>query len=141
MKGYVSEFFRRGLAACGFGPIILAVIYLILQKHAAIDTLTVNQVCVGIFSLSALAFIAGGMNIVYQLERLPLMHAILIHGTVLYISYLLTYLVNSWLEWGRTPVLVFTAIFVAGYLAIWIIIYSTTRKSTKRLNDMLSQKR
>ena len=141
MKVYVSEFFRRGLAACGFGPIILAVIYLILQKHAAIDTLTVNQVCVGIFSLSALAFIAGGMNIVYQVERLPLMHAILIHGTVLYISYLLTYLVNSWLEWGRTPVLVFTAIFVVGYLAIWAIIYSTTRKSTKKLNDMLSQKR
>ena len=66
MKGIVSDFIRRGIIACGLGPIILAVLYLILQHQGAINTLTVNQVCVGIFSLSALAFIAGGMNVVYQ---------------------------------------------------------------------------
>ena len=42
MKGHLAEFFRRGLAACGFGPMILAVIYLILQQTAAVETLTVN---------------------------------------------------------------------------------------------------
>ena len=78
MKKFVLEFLRRGFAACGMGPIILAILYLILQQTAAIDTLTVNQVCIGIFSITALAFIAGGMNAIYQIERLPLMVAILI---------------------------------------------------------------
>ena len=51
MKKYVKEFFRRGLIAAGFGPMILAVLYLILQKQGAIKTLTVNEVCLGIVSL------------------------------------------------------------------------------------------
>ena len=140
MKKIVMEFIRRGFVACGFGPIVLAVFYLILQRQAAIETLTVNQVCLGIFSLSALAFIAGGMNVVYQIERLPLMVAILIHGSVLYISYLLTYLLNDWLEWGTTPILVFTVVFVLGYLVIWAIIYTIIKKKTAKINEILKKK-
>lgn len=140
MKKIVGEFFRRGLSACGFGPMILAVLYLILQKQGAVETLTVSQVCIGIFSLSALAFIAGGMNVIYQMERLPLMVAILIHGGVLYISYLGTYLFNDWLEWGAIPILVFSGIFVFGYLVIWAIIYTIIKRNTKKLNEILQQK-
>ena len=137
MKKFVFEFLRRGIAACGMGPIILAVLYLILQQTAAVETLTVNQVCVGIFSITALAFIAGGMNAVYQIERLPLMLAILIHGCVLYISYLGTYLLNDWLDLGVTPIVVFSAIFVVGYILIWVIIYSIIKRRTEKLNEML----
>ena len=140
MKKNVMEFLRRGLIACGFGPIVLAILYLILQHQGAVQTLAVNEVCLGIFSLSALAFIAGGMNVVYQIERLPLMVAILIHGGVLYFSYLITYLVNDWLEWGATPILVFSGIFVFGYLAIWAVIYFINKNRTKKLNEKLKQK-
>ena len=140
MKKFVSEFFRRGLVACGFGPIVLAVLYLILHYKGLIDTLTVNQVCIGIFSITVLAFIAGGMNAVYQIERLPLIVAILIHGVVLYISYLSTYLLNDWLEWGGASILVFSGIFVVGYLAVWAIIYCVTKRNTKKLNEMLKEK-
>ena len=140
MRKHVLEFIRRGLIACGFGPIVLAVFYLILQQQAAVETLTVKQVCLGIFSLYALAFIAGGMNVVYQIERLPLMVAILIHGGVLYFSYLITYLLNDWLEWGVTPILVFSGIFVFGYLAVWAAIYFINKNRTKKLNDKLKQK-
>ena len=140
MKKNVLEFIRRGFIACGLSPMVLAVFYLILQHQANVQTLTVNQVCLGIFSLSALAFIAGGMNFIYQIERLPLMVAILIHGSVLYISYLGTYLLNDWLEWGITPILVFTGIFVLGYLAIWAIIYSIIKKRTATLNEILKKK-
>ena len=141
MKKQAKEFLRRGIAACGLGPIVLAILYLILQHNGAIEFLTVNEVCVGIFSLSALAFIAGGMNVLYQIERLPLMVAILIHGSILYISYLGTYLLNDWLEWGMIPLLDFSGIFVIGYLVIWAIIYSIIRRNTKKLNEMLAQKR
>ncbi len=140
MKKNLLEFIRRGLVACGFGPLVLAIFYLILQRYAGIETLTVHQVCLGIFSLSALAFIAGGMNVLYQIERLPLMVAILIHGIVLYVSYLGTYLLNDWLEWGATPILVFSGIFVAGYLVVWAIIYAVTKRNTEKINQMLKQK-
>lgn len=140
MKKNILDFFRRGFVACGFGPVVLAVLYLILQHKAEIEVLTVNQVCLGVFSLSALAFIAGGMNVIYQIERLPLMVAILIHGGVLYISYLATYLLNDWLEWGAIPILVFSGIFIFGYLMIWAIIYCIIRKRTERLNEILKQK-
>lgn len=140
MKKNILDFFRRGFVACGFGPVVLAVLYLILQHKAEIEVLTVNQVCLGVFSLSALAFIAGGMNVIYQIERLPLMVAILIHGGVLYISYLVTYLLNDWLEWGAIPILVFSGIFIFGYLMIWAIIYCIIRKRTERLNEILKKK-
>lgn len=140
MKQFSLEFLRRGLVACGFGPVFLAILYLILQESAGLETLTVNEVCTGIFSLTALAFIAGGLNALYPLERLPLMAAILIHGCVLYLSYLITYLVNDWLEFGTTPILVFSGIFVVGYLAIWAIIYCIIKRRTARLNEMLKQK-
>lgn len=141
MKRFVTEFFRRGLIACGFGPIVLAVLYLILHYKGLIDTLTVNQVCTGIFSITVLAFTAGGMNAVYHIERLPLMSAILIHGIILYFSYLGAYLLNDWIEWGTTPILIFSGIFVLGYLAVWAIIYCVTKRNTKKLNEMLKEKR
>lgn len=140
MRKTALEFVRRGLVAGGFGPVILAVLYIIIERSGEIVSLTASQVCTGIFSLYALAFIAGGMNVVYQIERLPLMAAISIHGGVLYIGYLITYLVNGWLELGKTPIMVFTAIFIAGYLAIWAVIYHITRRNTRQLNEMLKQK-
>ena len=140
MKKFVLEFLRRGFIAAGIGPIVLAIVYLILKQSAAIDTLTVNQVCIGIFSLSALAFIAGGMNAIYQVERMPLMTAILIHGGTLYIGYLGTYLLNDWLDFGVIPIIVFTAIFVVGYIVIWAIICSIIRRNTAKLNEMLKKK-
>ena len=140
MKAHVLDFIRRGLIACGFGPIVLAVCYLILDRQGVIDTMTVGEVCRGIFSLSALAFLAGGMNVLYQIERLPLMVAILLHGSVLYVGYLGTYLLNGWLKGGTTPILVFSGIFVFGYLAIWAVIYFVTQKRTQRINEMLRSK-
>ena len=140
MKKIIMEFLRRGFTAMGVGPLILAVLYLVLQQQGGIEKLTVNQVCVGILSLSGLAFIAGGMNVIYQVERLPLMAAVSVHGGVLYGSYLATYLLNGWLERDIGPMLVFTGIFAAGYLVIWIIIYSVTKRKTAEVNEALLRK-
>ena len=141
MKKNILEFCRRGLVACGFGPLVLAALYLILQQEGVLQTLTVHEVCLGIVSLSALAFIAGGMNMIYQIEEIPLMVAIFIHGGVLYIAYLITYLVNGWLERGVTPILAYSGIFIVSYLTIWAFIYFITKKRTERINEMLKQNR
>ena len=140
MKKYVLEFLRRGFIAASIGPIVLAIVYLILQQSADVSTLTVHEVCIGILSLTTLAFIAGGMNAIYQVERVPLMTAILIHGGVLYIGYLGTYLLNDWLDFGVIPIIVFTTFFVVGYIVIWAIIYSIIRRNTAKLNEMLKKK-
>ena len=140
MKKFASAFVLRGLIAMGIGPVVLATVYLILKHADAIDTLTVDEVCIGIFSLSILAFIAGGMNAIYKIEHVPLLTAILIHGGVLYIGYLVTYLLNDWLDRGVTPLVVFTSIFVVGYIVIWIIIYSIIKKNTAKLNEGLKKK-
>ena len=140
MKENILAFVHRGLTACGFGPIVLAILYLILHKQGVIEVLTVEQVCTGIFSITALAFIAGGMNFIYQIERLPLTIAILIHGCVLYAVYLSVYLINGWLQSGKRPVLVFTGIFVACYLVIWAVIYAITKSKTDKVNEGLKMK-
>ena len=140
MKKMASQFVRRGMIACGLGPLILAAIYLILHQQGRVQTLTVHEVCLGIVSLSVLAFIVGGMNVIYQIERLPVMVAILIHGCVLYSSYLITYLLNGWLEQGIVPILVFSGIFIFGFFAIWAIIYSVMKRKTEKLNQILKQK-
>ena len=140
MKKFILDFLHRGLVACGLGPVVLAILYWALQQSTALETLTVNQVCIGIFSITALAFIAGGMNALYQIERLPLMVAILIHGSVLYISYLGTFLLNDWLEWGTVPIIIFSAIFVVGYIVIWTVIYSIIRRNTAKLNERLKKR-
>ena len=138
MKQFISGFFL--LTACGFGPIVLAIVYLILQQHADVQILTVPQVCTGIFSLTVLAFLAGGMNAIYRIERLPLMMAILIHGAVLYTGYLCTYLLNDWLKQDAASIWVFSGIFVFGFFLIWGIIYAVTKRKTARLNAIWEQR-
>ena len=141
MKRHILDFLRRGLTALGLGPLVLAVLYWILHSRGLVDVLTVREVCTGIFTLSALAFLAGGMNAIYQIERLPLMAAVSIHGGVLYAGYLATYLLNGWLRVDRTHILVFTGIFILGYLAIWAVIYAIIRHRTAQLNAMMKEKR
>lgn len=139
MKKQALAFCRRGLtAACG-GPVILAIVYFALGRAGVIRTLTPAEVCKGILTVSLLAFIAGGISVVYQLDRLPLTGAILIHSAVLYLDYILIYLWNGWLGRGLTPILVFTLIFAMGYAFIWLIIYLSTRNNIEKLNRQLEK--
>ena len=140
MKQYVLEFLRRGINACGLGPVVLAVLYWVLGQRGVVQTLTPEQVSISILSLTALAFVAGGVNVLYQIERLPLLVAILIHGCVLYGCYLAVYLVNDWLERKALALLVFSGIFVVGYVVIWAVIYAFIKRSTNRMNKMLREK-
>lgn len=50
-----------------------------------------------------------------------------------------TYLLNDWRESGIAPVLIFTGIFVVGYLLIWAVIYSVIKRDTIKLNESLKK--
>ena len=135
MKKHILGFLHRGLLAAGFGPVVLAIIYGITGATGALDNLSPVEVCRGILTIFLMAFIAGGINEVYQMERLPLPFAIGIHGLALYVDYLLIYLINGWLKHQLIPILVFTGIFVGGFGLIWLVIYWVTKHKTRKINE------
>lgn len=137
MKTFWKEFFLRGLLCASGGPVVLAIIYGILGAAGAVAALTPNEVCMGILTITLLAFISAGMTAIYQLEQLPLPIMILLHGGALYLAYILTYLLNGWLLNSLIPILVFTGIFAAGYVAIWLIIYCVIKSKAEKLNKIL----
>ncbi len=140
MKKYVIEFLRRGvMAACG-GPVVVSFIYLALGKAGVISHLTPEKVALGVISSAILAFIAGGISMIYTVERLPVFTAALIHGLTLYTVYILVYLINGWLESQLAAITVFTGVFVVGYGIIWLIIYISVRNSANKLNSKLKSK-
>ena len=139
MKRYIFEFVHNGLLACGFGPIIWAIVYFFLERNGIVGVLEGRKVIVEILTVSLLSFIAGGINIVYKIEKMPLMAAIAVHGVVLYLDYVVIYLFNGWLNSGNMPLLVFTVCFFVGYAVIWTVIYFTINRNANRMNKKLSQ--
>ena len=97
MKKYVLEFMHRGLLAAAGGPVILAIIYGILGATGAVTAFAPGEVCLGFLSITLMAFIAAGITMIYLVEQVPLIWAILIHAGVLYLDYLIMYLLNSWI--------------------------------------------
>ena len=137
---YVKSFIMRGLTAAWGGPAILAIAYLILEKVGVIEVLTVPQVVLAILSMTLMAFIAGGISIIYQVERLPMAIATIIHMAVLYADYLLFYRVNGWIP--NQGIITFTVIFAAVFIVIWLIVYfGVVRPSVRKLNEKLEANR
>ncbi len=130
---------HHGMHACGFGPIVWTIVYFFLDKNGVVELLSVEKVVVEILAVSILAFIAGGINSIYKIEKLPLMAAIFIHGIVLYLDYVIIYLFNGWLDSHAESLLVFTVCFVAGFSLIWTVIYFVLNRNTNQMNQKLSQ--
>ena len=137
MKKFCLEFLKRGLLAAWGGPFILAIIYGILGANGTLTALTPSEVCKGILSITLMAFIAAGIQAIYQIERLPIISAILIHGAVLYLDYLIMYLMNDWIPRNLESLSIFTIIFIVGYVLIWVGIYLFTKRKTDSLNKKL----
>ena len=137
MKKFLADFFLRGLVAASFGPPVLAIIYWILGVTGVVEHFSPNEVALGILTIELLALVVGGMSAIYQQEQLPLATAILIHGGVLYIAYIVIYLINGWLQRKLMPILVFSVIFVTGYALIWLFIYLFNKARIKKVNQVL----
>ena len=137
MKQFFKDAALRGMMAAGCGPLVLAIIYGILGATGHVESLSPQEVCLGIISITLLAVIVGGMTAIYQQERLPLAFSILIHGAALYAAYIVVYLLNGWLQRQLVAIGVFTGIFFGGYALIWLIIFTVTKARTKKLNALL----
>ncbi len=134
-RGFLADFLMRGLVSSVGGPLVLAVVYLILERNGTVVDLPAGTVVLGIFTSALLAFVAGGIPAVYSVESLPTVTAALIHLAVLYADYLAIYLINGWL--GREKILLFTLFFALGYAVVWAIIYFTAVRRAKKMSSAL----
>ena len=123
MKNYIVSFLKRGIVASALGPIILAVIYFILGQKGVIESLAVGDVVKGILTSILLSFIAGGISMIYTIEKLPLAHASLIQSAVIYLDYIIIYLYNGWIPATARVIAFFTVVFFVGFFIIWTIIF------------------
>ena len=75
---YWKLFLLRGLVAMGFGPIVLAIVYAILELSNVTASVSVREITVGILTMTALAFLCGAVTQVFQIEEA------VIHGAVVF---------------------------------------------------------
>lgn len=137
MNRYVKSFFQRGMLFGGFGPIVAGIVYAILERTVTDFSLSGSQVLLAIVSTYLLAFVQAGTSVFNQIDEWPLPKSLLCHFLSLYAMYVLTYLVNTWIPFQAEVVLIFTAIFAAGYFVIWGIVYLAVRATSRRLNQKL----
>ena len=138
MKQYGREFLKRGMLFCWGGPAVVAFVWLCLGRGGEIAALSVEEAVLGVYSSIVLAFVAAGITVVYQIERLPKPMAGLIHLGVLYADYLTVYLLNGWIE--LRVVAAFTGFFLAGFALIWCAVYLAVRRNVKKMNRLVEGK-
>ena len=141
MKRYLKNFCSRGLVAAAFGPIVLAVVYLILYFCGVSLVISTEKICREILTVELLAFFAGGFPILYSVERIPTLLAALLHAAILYLDYAVIYLVNAWIPLDIRHFIVFTLCFFLGFALIWLAIWFFTRRSASDLNHTLAARR
>lgn len=137
MNKNLKEFLHRGLMFAGFGPVIAGIVFLILDYTVKDFSLSGTQVLVAIASTYLLAFVHAGSSVFHQIESWSASKSLLCQLSLLYVAYTICYLVNSWIPFEVTVILIYTAIFVVAYLAIWLTVYLCVKAASRRLNAQL----
>ncbi len=137
MNKAVKEFLHRGMLFGGFGPIIAGIIFAILDKTVENFSLSGTQTLIAIVSVYLLAFLQAGASVFNQIEHWSILKSLACHFSVLYLAYVTCYLVNNWIPFDIRAVLLFTAIFVVVYFAVWIIVALSVRAVSRRLNQKI----
>lgn len=139
MKRYWKEFLLRGMMFGGFGPVILAVVYYIVNKTGAQTVFSGDEVIRGILSVYLLAFVHAGASVFNQIEEWGISKSIGAHFSVLYLAYSVCYLVNSWIPFDIKVFGFFTLIFITVYFVVWAIVYICVKRSSKLINSKLNK--
>lgn len=134
MNKYVKEFFKRGLMFAGFGPVILGIIYAILENTIMGFSLGGIEVLIAIASTYLLAFVQAGASVFNQIESCPIAKSLFCHFGSIYLAYVLCYLVNTWIPFEIMAVVIFTAIFLVIYAVVWLTVYLIVKANEKKLN-------
>ena len=134
MNKYLKEFFHRGLMFAGFGPVILGIIFAIIETTQEGFSLCGYEVLIAIASTYLLAFVQAGASVFNQIESWPIAKSLFCHFGSIYLAYVLCYIVNTWIPFEIMAVVIFTAIFLVVYAVIWLTVYFIVKASEKKLN-------
>lgn len=137
MKEIVKKFIKRGMAFGGFGPIITAIVILIISINDKDLMISPTQFITVTLSTYLLGFIHAGTSVFHE-EDISIIKAMGLQLLFLYIAYLGSYLINDWIPFDWNVIIIFTLIFVTGYLIIWLTIYLIIRYRIKKLNQKLN---
>lgn len=139
MNKNLKEFLRRGLIFAGFGPVVAGIVFIILDFALGGFSLGGSEVLLAIASTYILAFVHAGSSVFHQIEEWSISKALLCQLSLLYVSYTLCYIINSWIPFEPMVILIYTAIFVVAYLLIWLIVYLSVRGASRRYNAQLKR--
>lgn len=137
MNRYVKIFLHRGLVFGGFGPVICGIIFFIISLNDSRFSLDGKQILIAILSTYILAFTHAGASVFNQIEEWPVAKSLLFHLGSLYIAYICCYIINSWIPFDFTGILIFTAIFLIIYFTVWTIVVIAIKSASKKLNKSL----
>ena len=137
MNGYFKKFLHRGLVFGGFGPVVIGIIYFILQNTVENFSLGGDEVFLAIISTYLLAFVHAGASIFTGIEEWGLAKSFACHFTVLYAAYAVCYLANDWIPRSLMGFLIFTGVFVGVYLLVWAIVVISLKAASKEFNKKL----
>lgn len=137
MNKTLKNFLHRGLIFGGFGPIVLGIIYAVLETMVEAFVLNGKQILIAIISIYILAFLQAGASVFNQIEEWSIPKAMLCHFSIIYAAYVGCYLINNWIPFDAVVLLIFTAIFITLYLIIWFTVYLSIRLASKKLNKQI----
>lgn len=137
MNKYLKSFIFRGAVFGGLGPMILGIIYAVLE--ASIDGFSLGgaEVLIAIVSTYLIAFVQAGASVFNQIEEWQPMKSVLFHFLSIYAVYALAYVMNSWIPFDPRVLLIFTGIFVLVYAVIWLTVYFSIKLVSRRMSARL----
>ena len=139
MKKNAWEFLRRGAIFGGSGPIVVGIIYFILEMTLENFSLSGKEVFLAIISTYLLAFIHAGASIFNQIEHWSLAKGMFWHLFTLYGAYTVCYLINSWIPFDWRVLLIYTAVFIAIYAVVWLVVLLCMRITKNKLNKQIKK--
>ena len=137
MNRYLKDFLHRGLICGGFGPIIVGIVYLVLENTISGFSLGGRQVFLAIISTYLLAFLHAGASVFNIIEEWGIAKSVAWHFAVLYIAYSICYIVNDWIPRSIGGFAIFTGIFAAIYVIVWAIVLIAIKSASKEFNKKL----
>ena len=137
MNKYVKEFLHRGLIFGDFGPVVVGIVFAILQYTVEGFSLGGTQVLLAIISTYLLAFVQAGVTVFNQIEHWSTVKSLLCHFGSLYAAYSVCYVANSWIPFDPMVLVIFTAIFVVMFFVIWTVVYLSVRAASRKFNKTL----
>ena len=137
MNKYLKAFLHRGLLFGGFGSIVVGIVIWFIELAGVDIALSGGEMLLAVISGYVLAFVQAGASVFNQIDEWPITKSLLCHFSLLFVTYSLVYVINSWIPFEPMVLLIFCLIFIAVYFIVWITVYLCIKAHTKRLNARL----